>query len=254
MKPPSSSTVAIALIWAFVLVTSVLGSREAIAPVPASFPPGATVTILLMPILFFGVMPFWARQSPFFHPTLARFVDARLGEGALASFLVRLKPLLLFAVAGAIQGGVGIIEAARANASSGAYVLSGFFVSGAIGFALAHQLFYMRRAPGVFPAEQLSSEPSSQTVTPGRKPLGEALRAYWKSLIGIALFPAVAFVGGDFLHLPFDYLALPFFAVCLLAAWPYLSGRAPYTFWFVAMLVYLAGGLLAMVLGYTILR
>jgi hypothetical protein len=252
MKPRSPSTIAIALIWALVLASSFFGTSEAMVPAPANFSTGATITILAMPILFFGIMPFWARHSPFYHPTLARFVDARFGEGALAFFLVRLKPLLLFAVAGAIQGGLGLLQAARANSPAGVYVLSGFFLSGAVGFALAHQLLYLRKALGVYPVERLSAEDRSGTPMPERKPLREALRVYWKALIGIALFPTIALVGGDLLHIPFDYVVLPFFAVCLLAAWPYLSGKAPYTFWLVAMLVYLAGGFLAVLLGYAI--
>ncbi len=98
----------------------------------------------------------------------------------------------------------------------------------------------------------MPSVAQSKDSTPERKPLGEAFRAYWKALIGIALFPALAIIGGDFLHIPFEYVMLPFIAVCLLAAWPYLSGKAPYTFWFVAMLVYFAGGIFAALLGYAI--
>ena len=186
-------------------------------------------------------MPFWARHSPFYHPILARYVDGRFGEGALASFLVRLRPLLLFAVAGVVQGGLGLFQATHANSPSGAYAISFFNTSCGIGFALAHQLFYLRRAVGVYPAERLTSEQRTVAPKPDRKPLREAIRCYWKALIGIALFPTVALVG-DVLHIPFYYLLLPFFAVCFLAAWPYLSGKAPYTFWVVGMFVYLAGG------------
>ena len=243
------STTLVTLIWILVLASSFFGASETMAPVPEEFSPGATLVILAMPILLFGAMPFWARHSPFFHPVVARYVDARFGEGVLASFLVRLKPLLLFAVSAAIQGGLGLSYAARANSPSGAYVLWGFFISGAVGFTLAHILLYSRRATGVYPAERLSGEDRLGFPMPERKPLKEALRVYWKSLIGIAIFPALALVGGDFLHIPFEFVALLFFAVCLLAAWPFLSGNAPITFWLVAMAVYLGGGVLAALLG-----
>jgi hypothetical protein len=46
----------------------------------------------------------------------------------------------------------------------------------------------------------------------------------------------------------FEYFALPFVAGALLAAWPHLSGRAPYSFWLVATGVWLGGGVLAIIL------
>jgi len=247
MKQPSLSTVIIFLTWVLMLATSLLGFHGVMAPAP-KLSLAMMVTILLMPILFFGLMPLWAHYSPFYHPALARFVDARLGDGALAAFLVRLKPLLLFAATGAIQGGLGLVQAALAHSPSEAYVMSGFFVSGAIGFVLAHKLLYMRKAVGVYP----SSEIVPATPIPERKALKEALRLYWPALVVIALFPTMAFVGGEFLHIPFDYLMLPFFIVCFLAGWPYLSGKAPFSFWIVAGLVYLAGGLFAALLTHVI--
>lgn len=249
MTPDHRSTTLVILIWALVLASSFFGASETMAPIPEDFSLGATVVILAMPILLFGAMSFWARHSPFYHPVVARHVDGRFGEGALASFLVRLKPLLLFAASAAIQGGLGFGNAARANSPSGAYVLWGFFISGAVAFALAHIVLYSRRATGVYPAERLSPEDRLGFAKPERKRLKEALRDYWKSLIGVAIFPILALVGGDFLHIPFEYVALLFFAVCLLAAWPFLSGKAPFTFWLVAMAVYLGGAVLAALLG-----
>jgi hypothetical protein len=249
MKSISHSNLAIALIWVFVVAASVLGSNGLRPPVSTSFSPAMTITLLVMPILFFGAMPLWARHSPFYHPTLAHYVDGRFGEGAFASFLVRLRPLLLFAVASVVQGGRGLLHAMHANSPSAAYADSGFIVSAGIGFALANELFYLRRAVGVYPADRLTSEQTTVAPTPDRKPLREAIRCYWKNLIGIALFPTVAIVGGDVLHIPFDYLLLPFFAVGFLAAWPCMSKKAPYTFWLVAISVYMAGGVLAVFLS-----
>jgi hypothetical protein len=63
----------------------------------------------------------------------------------------------------------------------------------------------------------------------------------------VGLFPAL-FFAGERLGFPFDWVVLPFLAVCFLAGWPYLSGRATYTFWVVAMVVFFAGGVLAILL------
>lgn len=254
MPSPSRSNLVIALLWAFVLVTSVLGSTNApLIPSPNGFSHVMTATLVLMPILFFGAMSFWAPHSPFYHPTLARFVDGRFGEGTLASFLARLRPLLLFAVASTLQGVIYLVHAIHTDSPAGVYVVSGFFLSGGTGFALAHGILYSRKVVGVYPAAKTAdSQLAPVSSKPERKPLREALRIYWTALIGIALFPTAAFVGGDFLQIPFEYFILPFFVVCFLAGWPYLSGKAPYSFWLAAMLVYMLGGFLAVLLSQVI--
>ena len=78
--------------------------------------------------------------------------------------------------------------------------------------------------------------------------LSHALRLYWKNLIGLGLFPPVC-VFGLSLGIPFVLLAVPFFAVAIVAAWPYLRYRAPYSLWLVACAVWMAGGILAVVLS-----
>lgn len=244
----SISNLAITLIWVVFIGSSFLGSPEGVPPTPAHFSPVMAINILVMPILFFGATPFWARHSPFYHPTLARYVDRHFGEGALVSFLVRLRPLLLFASATVIQGGLGLVQADRSNLPFDAYVISGFFISGGVGFAVAHGLLFLRKAIGVFPG----AREDLAIPKPERVSLRQALRSYWMAFIGIALFPTIFFVGVDVLQIPFDYLVLPFFAVSFLAAWPCLSGKAPYSFWFVAMLVYLASGFIAIFLTHAI--
>ena len=76
----------------------------------------------------------------------------------------------------------------------------------------------------------------------------EALRAYWPFLIGIALFPSFLSIGTSIYEKSFDYFVIPFFAVCFLAAWPCISGRASYAFWIIAVIVFMAGGILAVLL------
>lgn len=240
---PGRSAVLIAIIWALAIWGAI---RSASSPLDSSFPremtAAAMVTILVMPVLFFGVMAFWMPHSPFYNSTIARFVDTRFGVNAFSTFLVRLKPLLVFAVAAVIQGALGLWHAIDSGQSSGAYAIHGFFISGGIAFALAHAILYFRRAMGVYPS---LNEPPSGPARRQPLPLPDALRTYWWTLIGLAAFPTVLFVLGEFFRVPFEYFALPFFAVGLLAAWPYFSGRAPFSFCIVLGGVWLAAGIVA---------
>jgi hypothetical protein len=209
---------------------------------PGEMTTATTVTILSMPVLFFGVMSFWMPHSPFYNASVARFIDARFGESAFATFLVRLKPLLMFAVAAGLQGTWGLWQAAKFGEGSGAYTINGFFISGGIGFALVHAILYYRKAPGVYPA---SGDASTSPQRRQPLPLRDAIRAYWWTLIGLAAFPTVLFVLGERYQMPFEYFALPFFAVGLLAGWPYFSGRAPFSFCLVLGGVWMAAGIVA---------
>jgi hypothetical protein len=209
---------------------------------PGEMTTATTVTILAMPVLFFGVMSFWMPHSPFYNASIARFIDARFGESAFSTFLVRLRPLLMFAVAAGIEGTWGLWQAVRSAEGSGAYTINGFFISGGIGFALVHAILYYRKAPGVYPPGiKASSAPQRRQPLP----LRDALRTYWWTLIGLAAFPTGLFVLGELYKVPFEYFALPFFAVGLLAGWPYFSGRAPVSFCLVLGGVWFAAGIVA---------
>jgi hypothetical protein len=81
-----------------------------------------------------------------------------------------------------------------------------------------------------------------------RKPLSEALRAYWPFLIGIALFPSFLLIGTNIYKISFEYITVLFFAVSFLAAWPCISGRASYAFWIIAVIVFMTGGIFAVLL------
>jgi hypothetical protein len=97
----------------------------------------------------------------------------------------------------------------------------------------------------------MSAPPQNQ-----RLELSEAIRRYWTNLIGVALFPSVFFLSvgplRSFLSVSgqavFACLIPFFFAVSLHAGWPYLRHRAPYTFWLVACAVWMAGGVLGLIL------
>lgn len=164
-------------------------------------------TIVSLPVLVFGVSSFWMRHSPFYLPKLAEVT--RLGTNAFESFLVRLRPMLVFALAATLKSLAGLWHrhSYTAGAASGAYVMNAFFLSGGLAFAVAHIVLYFRKAVGVYPTWR-------------EKLLPEALRTYWWTLTGLALFPSIFFVGGEFLHIPFEFFMLPFFAVGFLAGWP----------------------------------
>ena len=75
-----------------------------------------------------------------------------------------------------------------------------------------------------------------------RVALAEAVRIYWRSLAGVATFGPLLLVTDTFIEIPFWIVLFPFFLVMGLAMWPWLSGRAPYTFWVLALGVWMAGG------------
>jgi hypothetical protein len=87
-------------------------------------------------------------------------------------------------------------------------------------------------------------------VVKKRKPLPEALRAYWPYLIGITIFPSLLILGTEIYKIPFDYFVVPFFAFSILASWPCFSGKASYAFWIIAMISFFVGGILAALLIY----
>ena len=68
--------------------------------------------------------------------------------------------------------------------------------------------------------------------------LRPALTKYWAYLIGIVSFPFLL-LAVEFLALP-DVVLLPLFFVCVIpASWPWLAKDAPYSFWIVAMALWL---------------
>lgn len=103
---------------------------------------------LILPVAFFGVAALFMKRSPFYAPEIAAKVDARLGAMAYESFLVRLKPILLFAVGGTITG-LGLLARGHLEGHPAAVSVAGFFLSGSVGFGLAHLILRMKEAKGV---------------------------------------------------------------------------------------------------------
>jgi len=71
--------------------------------------------------------------------------------------------------------------------------------------------------------------------------LRDSFRRSWKYLIGVAVLPPFM-VLGDAVGMPSVILLVPFFLVMAVAMWPWLSGREPYSFWVIAIVVWLASG------------
>ncbi len=77
-----------------------------------------------------------------------------------------------------------------------------------------------------------------------RLALSDALRRYWKYLIGAAVFPSL------FLCIPITsvvVLVVAFVAVFVLAVWPCIFFRVPFTFALAVMATWVVGIVLAVV-------
>jgi hypothetical protein len=113
------------------------------------FPADALPLVIAMPIVVVCVVALFAKHSPFYVPMLAGWIDARAGEKSYESFLVRLRPLLMFAVSAFLSSGIALIRAAIVSAPPEAYVEPSFFLSGAIAFVLLHVILRRKGAIGV---------------------------------------------------------------------------------------------------------
>jgi hypothetical protein len=72
-------------------------------------------------------------------------------------------------------------------------------------------------------------------------PLGVALRRNWIYLAGAPLFGPFQFLLAPRYGIPPSVSSLLFFAVLLPTLWPIVTGRAPLTFWIVAVALWMAG-------------
>lgn len=107
----------------------------------------APVWPLLLPIPVFVVVASRVQRAPFFHPELAKYIDARAGSGAFESFLVRLRPMLMFGISVMFSAALQIWKSSRHDEplANGASV---FLLSSGIGFILAHCILRARKVAG----------------------------------------------------------------------------------------------------------
>ena len=150
-SPRWTSSALIATIWTLAIGANLIGfaqgSRQEFCSMP--MPPTMRLMVLAMPLVFFGVAALFMKRSPFISPWIVSLIDEKLGAGGSEAFMVRLKPLLLFSVAGVIgsaamakdcwQGGEGQVD----------LTMPGFLLSGSVSFALVHLILRLRCVPGV---------------------------------------------------------------------------------------------------------
>src|SRR5262245_31124654 len=121
----SRSTLVIVAIWMWTVGATVFRIVHPPAqevPFPFASDPTSTVVLGGLPLLSFGASALRARHSPFFVPSLARWVNDRYGAFACESFLVRLRPLLLFGIPAIMEAAVGLQRSVRAGTPYGSQV------------------------------------------------------------------------------------------------------------------------------------
>jgi hypothetical protein len=111
-------------------------------------PLGFGVALVVIPLAFFPVAASTAKRSPLFVPSLARWIDARAGEGATADFLRRWRPLLMFAAVAAVHAVVLGTRLANAGNATHEWWMVGFESALSAGLALAHVILRRRGVPG----------------------------------------------------------------------------------------------------------
>ena len=91
--------------------------------------------------------------------------------------------------------------------------------------------------------------PAPREETPGLDtPLGVALRRDWVYLVGAPLFGPYVFLFAPRYDIPPPVTMILFFATLAPAFWPVINGRAPITFWVVAIVLWMAGGVVGIAL------
>lgn len=82
----------------------------------------------------------------------------------------------------------------------------------------------------------------------GKPRLSQAVRRHWYHLVGVAAFPTFLFFGGHVWGISDDLILIVFLSVMFFAMWPWLSCKAPYSFWIIAILVYFLGAFFGMLI------
>jgi hypothetical protein len=144
-----SSSTLVFIIWVCAFGLESWLASEAIR---ASQCPGLPLPIppifYLAPIVLFGLASFFVRRSPFYNPSLARFVDAKYGPATLETFLVRLKPLLLFGLV-SLLGGVVQTWVCYDSGNTLSQGMGSLSISAGFALLLAHAILRYRGVKGV---------------------------------------------------------------------------------------------------------
>jgi hypothetical protein len=235
------ATALILAIWALMLGGNTLTALA--EPLPSgrgAAPPFAPALLRVLPVVLFGFAGVVLPLRPRTPSRMEQWVDRRWGARTYESFILRLRPLLFFAASGVPMLAVWTWRAGSLGPLLMAEPDFGFFVGGALGFAVLHGILVRRRAPLVFP----SWKRGPFAPLPEPLPLGPALKRYGWTLVPMGLFP-LAMVGLSGLGPGLTWLMLVgFIAVTFTAMGPVLSRRARPSFWLAAMGVWGAALLL----------
>jgi hypothetical protein len=148
--PPSNgSTLAIVGIWLAVLASSLMQFIRPIEPTmcTAQFP--FPVVVALMPFVVFGFSALRAKHSPFYSAWIAQIVDAKCGMKSYETFLIRLKPMLLFAAAAVAMAAALMVQCGKPLTDFFEAMAPTFFASAGAACAATHFLMRWRKLPGV---------------------------------------------------------------------------------------------------------
>lgn len=96
--------------------------------------------VLVLPFLFFAVVPFLQRKQSFPLSFVTKSFDRRFGPGALSDFFARLKVVTLFMLACIVLGATGLVSTYLSTQNPTAYFISGSFISGGLGLFVASLL------------------------------------------------------------------------------------------------------------------
>jgi hypothetical protein len=141
----------IGCIWVAALASEAIHFFELtpLRPCKPEYPLYFALVGMALPFFVFGIAAFRAPHSPLYAQNLAAFVDRRLGIGFLESFLIRLRPLLLFGVGGMLSGLHQVLACNQAGVPISFQSRDWFFVSGGAALILSHVILRLRRAKAV---------------------------------------------------------------------------------------------------------
>lgn len=147
----SRSSYVIACVWVAALVSAAIHFFETIPlhPCVPEYSLDFALVAMALPFVVFGIAALRAPYSPFYAQNLAAFVDSRAGVGFLESFLVRLRPLLLFGVEGLLSGIHQVWACDQVGATISLQSRGWFFVSGGAAFILLHVILRLRKVKAV---------------------------------------------------------------------------------------------------------
>jgi hypothetical protein len=133
------------------IVSNMLGFVAVPDDMVCAMPMSSEMAILVVavPLVFFVGMALFTKRSPFLSPWIAGLIDEKFGVGSCERFMVRLRPLLLFAAAGLLGAAATAASCWRSGAGDMNWTAPLFLASGSVAFAIAHFVMRFRRVPGV---------------------------------------------------------------------------------------------------------